>query len=130
MYADWSKVTAKPAPAGQGAVSLTAYNAGRDGSLVLLYFAKADAGTIPADEPASKLLWSLVHFERFDDVTGKKVDTSFTLTPAHVTMVDKQGASKLWPGNYSVGVYTGATKAGPTPLAMTFKCEDSGCVVV
>ena len=130
MYADWSKVTARPAPAGQGAVSLTAYNAGRDGSLVLLYFAKADPGTIPADEPASKLLWNLVHFERFDDVTGKKVDTSFTLTPAHVTMVDKQGASKLWPGNYSVGVYTGATKAGPTPLAMTFKCEDSGCVVV
>ena len=128
-YADWGKVTATAA-AGQATVSLTAHNTGRDGSLVLLYFAKANPGTIPVDEPASKLRWSLVHFERFDDVAGKRVETAFTLTPSHVTLVDKHGASKLWPGTYSVGVYTGADKSGPTQLDMNFKCDDSGRVVV
>ena len=123
-YADWGKVTATAA-AGQATVSLTAHNTGRDGSLVLLYFAKANPGTIPVDEPASKLRWSLVHFERFDDVAGKRVETAFTLTPSHVTLVDKHGASKLWPGTYSVGVYTGADKSGPRSW-MNFKCDDSG----
>ena len=88
-YADWGKVTSTAA-AGQATISLTAHNTGRDGSLVLLYFAKANPGTIPVDEPASKLRWSLVHFERFDDVAGKSRHRIHADTIA--CMVDKHGA--------------------------------------
>lgn len=108
-----------------GALTATVHNedAQRASDAVVLAYVRPLEGTIPASEPASALVKTLVSFDRLGPIPpAGSASTQFTLSEAMATLHNAKGVPTFYPGKYEFIVATAASLTATLP----FECHAKG----
>lgn len=121
----YTTFTVSAMPSGSDA-TVTVVNTGdRDGDETVFVYAKAAAGVIPDDEPASKLQRQLVGFSRIGPIAAGSSDAlTFDITPDTLMLTDSKGADHFFVGDYTITLSTGSSSA-----TLTASCTATACTL-
>eukprot|EP00939_MAST-03C_sp_MAST-3C-sp1_P002533 g2533.t1 len=125
------KVSAKTVTSSSSAVQIdvvvTNEDEKRSSDDVLLLFARPASGTVPVEEPASRMQQFLVGFERVGPIgpnAALSEPVSFRVDTDSLTLRNDEGLETLYAGAYELWIGTGDAKSDVVRVELT--CDKSG----